>query len=120
MNSHSITFVQEELILSSQIKQIRLPLFGPRFDGCVTLGKSLNVSEPSFLICEIGILVLTLKVHWEDGEAIIYKVPVSKVPRGFPGGTSGKEPICQCRKRHGFNPWVRKIRWRRAWLGCGP
>ena len=29
-----------------------------------------------------------------------------------------KEPACQCRrrKRHGFNPWVRKITWRRAWL----
>ena len=36
---------------------------------------------------------------------------------GFPGGTSGKEPTCQCRrhKTHGFNPWVRKIPWRRAW-----
>ena len=30
---------------------------------------------------------------------------------------SGKEPSCQCRrvKRHGFNPWVRKIPWRRKW-----
>ena len=29
----------------------------------------------------------------------------------FPGGTSGKEPACQCRgcKRHRFDPWVRKI-----------
>ena len=37
--------------------------------------------------------------------------------RGFPGGTSGKEPTCQCRrqKRHGFSPWVWKIPWRRAW-----
>ena len=36
---------------------------------------------------------------------------------GFPGGTSGKEPACQCRrhKRPGFDPWVRKIPWRRAW-----
>ena len=27
-----------------------------------------------------------------------------------------EEPTCQCRrhKRHGFNPWVRKIPWRRA------
>ena len=35
---------------------------------------------------------------------------------GFLGVTSGKEPACQCRrlKRHGFNPWVRKIPWRRA------
>ena len=31
-------------------------------------------------------------------------------------GTSGKEPACQCRhKRYGFNPWVEKIPWRRAW-----
>ena len=36
---------------------------------------------------------------------------------GFPLGASGKEPTCQCRrhKRHRFNPWVRKIPWRRAW-----
>ena len=35
----------------------------------------------------------------------------------FPGGTSVKEPACQCRrhKRFGFNSWVRKIPWRRAW-----
>ena len=34
----------------------------------------------------------------------------------FPGGTSGKEPTCQSRrrKRRGFDPWVRKISWRRA------
>ena len=40
----------------------------------------------------------------------------------FPDGTSGKEPACQCR-RCGFNPWVRKIPWRRAWqatLVCLP
>ena len=38
---------------------------------------------------------------------------------GFPGSTSGKEPTCQCRrhKRHRFNPWVRKIPWRRKWQG---
>ena len=30
---------------------------------------------------------------------------------------SGKEHICQCRrcKRHGFNPWIGKISWRKAW-----
>ena len=37
---------------------------------------------------------------------------------GFPGGAIGKEPTCQCRrpKRPGFNPWVKKIPWRREWL----
>ena len=35
----------------------------------------------------------------------------------FPGGTRGKEPICQSRrcKRTGFDPWVGKIPQRRAW-----
>ena len=44
------------------------------------------------------------------GEHLIYEV-------GFPGGTSDKEPICQCRrhKKCGFSLWVGKIPWRRAW-----
>ena len=37
--------------------------------------------------------------------------------RGFPGGTSGKEPTCQCRrhKRRKLDPWVGTIPWKRAW-----
>ena len=36
---------------------------------------------------------------------------------GVPGGTSSKEPICQCwsYKRHTCNTWVGKIPRRRAW-----
>ena len=36
---------------------------------------------------------------------------------GVPGGTSGKESACQCRrhKKYGFDPWVGKIPWRRKW-----
>ena len=36
---------------------------------------------------------------------------------GFPGGACGKEHACQCRKhkRCRFNPWVRKIPWRKAY-----
>ena len=34
---------------------------------------------------------------------------------GLPTWVSGKEPACQCR-RLGFDPWVRKIPWRREWL----
>ena len=36
---------------------------------------------------------------------------------GFPGGTSGKEHSCQCRrlKRGEFDPWIRRISWRRKW-----
>ena len=44
-----------------------------------------------------------------DGMPIIHIV--------FPGGASGKEPACQSRgcKGYGFDPWVGKIPWRRAW-----
>ena len=36
---------------------------------------------------------------------------------GFPGGASGKEPACQCKrcKWHGFESLVGQILWRRAW-----
>ena len=36
---------------------------------------------------------------------------------GFPGGASGKEPVCQCRRqeRHEFSRWVGKILWRKTW-----
>ena len=36
---------------------------------------------------------------------------------GFPGGASGKDPACQCRryKRCRSNPQVEKSPWRRAW-----
>ena len=36
---------------------------------------------------------------------------------GLPRWLSGKEPTSQCRrhKRHRFDPWVRKIPWRRKW-----
>ena len=35
----------------------------------------------------------------------------------IPGGTSGKEPSCQCRrlKSPRFDPRVRKVPWRRVW-----
>ena len=35
----------------------------------------------------------------------------------IPGGTSGKEPACQCRRHKScrFDPWVGKIPWRKAW-----
>ena len=38
-------------------------------------------------------------------------------PAGLPRWVSGKEPACQCWRHnsHRFDPWVGKIRWRRAW-----
>ena len=34
---------------------------------------------------------------------------------GFPGGSDGKQSACDA-GRPKFNPWVRKIAWRRDWL----
>ena len=42
------------------------------------------------------------------------RLTVFIVSVGFPGGTSGEESTCQCRRR-GFDPWVGKIPWRRKW-----
>ena len=49
------------------------------------------------------------------GVIILFQSCSSKM--SFPGGASGKEPTCRCRrrKRCGFDPWVGKILWRRAW-----
>ena len=41
------------------------------------------------------------------------KMMVKKLS-GLPQWLSGKESACQFR-RHGFDPWVRKILWRREW-----
>ena len=46
----------------------------------------------------------------------------SMISMGFPAGSSGKEPTCQCRgyKRCRFDPWVGKIHWRRTWQPTPP
>ena len=48
----------------------------------------------------------------EAWQAMVHSIAESQT-----GGAGGKEPACQCRRRwrHGFDPWVGKISWRRAW-----
>ena len=52
-----------------------------------------------------------------NNKILFFYMAVSNIPLDFPGGTSGREPACQCRrhKRHGFHFWVRKIPWNWAW-----
>ena len=54
------------------------------------------------------LLVRTLKLGFRG---------ITQLIQDFPGVTSSKELACQCRrhKRRRFNPWVRKIPWRRKW-----
>ena len=42
----------------------------------------------------------------------------SPILLSWPGGISGKEPTCQCRRRNRrrCDPWVGKMPWRRDWL----
>ena len=42
------------------------------------------------------------------------KLGLPKLQRGVPRWLSGKESACRCR-RHEFDPWSRKISWRRKW-----
>ena len=57
---------------------------------------------------------------WGPGTCAFVKAPGSSAigpGLGFPGGASGKEPACQCRrcKRCRFYPWVGKIPRNRKW-----
>ena len=47
----------------------------------------------------------------------ILEVYKEAFPRLFPGGASGKEHACWCRrhKKYGFDPCVRMIPWGREW-----
>ena len=56
--------------------------------------------------------------HIELLPQTIYKNQLNMYQRPrLPGDTGGKEPTCprRRRKRHGFNPWIRKIPWWRVW-----
>ena len=57
-------------------------------------------------------LVIQSKVSQKEKNK--YHILIYMESRGLPCWLSGKESTCQCR-RHGFDPWVRKILWRRKW-----
>ena len=69
----------------------------------VTLESSFTMPEFIFYILGNGMPYKILTEKWKT--------------QGFSGGTSGKEPSCQCRRQKtlGFDPWVGKIPWRRTW-----
>ena len=62
---------------------------------------------------------ILLRSSWNSHRFLVPKEnrDLSALIWGFPGSVSGKEPACQCKrhKRCGFEPWIRKIPWRRAW-----
>ena len=82
--------------------------------GCFNILAIVNNSAKNIGACEsfwTGVLsIFRYMLRWNCW--IIWYLS-----NGFPGGTSGKEPACQCRwhKRCRFDPWVGKTPWRRAW-----
>ena len=52
-----------------------------------------------------------LKSIFKGNEDLLCEKEMINVIYGFPGGSSGKEPACQCRrhKRLEFDPWIGKI-----------
>ena len=62
-----------------------------------------------------GVARSRTRLKWLSSSIVNSDFPDSSV--GNSGGAGDKEPTCQCRrhKRYGFDPWVRKIPWRRTW-----
>ena len=86
-----------------------------------TSSKASILQHSAFLVVQFSHPHMIGKNHSFDSMTFVSKVMsllFNMLSFGaFPGGASGKEPACQCRrhKRCGFNPWVGKIHWRRKW-----
>ena len=71
----------------------------------------------SFITVTFCLYWLDLFLKYQSFAAILWNPFFwiqSKIACGLPTWFSGKESACQYR-RHGFNPWVEKIPWRRKW-----
>ena len=64
----------------------------------------------SLLLMEARLAALEIMQTGDKVDILLWKLI------GSPGGASGKEAACTCRRhrRRGFDPWVGKIPWRRA------
>ena len=85
---------------------------------CISLGFPGNSQE--FLpFLRWGFLMFGVTLNYNlTGclQVLNFRLPL-ELELGFPGGTSGKEPACQCGRHSklGFHPCVGKIPWRRKW-----
>ena len=87
---------------------IEVPLFISSL-RCFSLNK---VKQSLFMSLSVSLCLHTYKS---------FKPKISAIEKWvvtvYMGGTSGKESASHCgrQNRHGLNPWVRKIPWRRSW-----
>ena len=83
--------------------------------SCPTLSNPMDCSLPGSSVHGI------FQARVLEWGAIAFSIPNPRFhhlsPIHFPGGTRRNEPTCQQRrcKRCRFDPWIRKIPWRRAW-----
>ena len=79
------------------------------FKPSQSCGSILSSYSPTYPLNPPFVHPSTYSLNKDSLEATIFQ--------GFPGGATGKEPTCQCRrpKRCQFDSWVGKIPWRRAW-----
>ena len=93
--------------------------FGNSYDGAWSVLEMTLVLGSASVALVQGLAPMTLV--WDSTRSTKDKRGLGKwlltnqyrTSSGFPGGTGGKELACQCRRRR-FDPWVRKIPWRRA------
>ena len=110
---HSINSVYVSISMSRSIR----PLLSPSVSRCLFLCLCLYFCFVNKIIYtnffRFYIYALAYNIYLSPSDlrfCVIFII-------GFSGGCSGRESSCQCRrhKRHGFNPWVGKAPWRRAW-----
>ena len=82
----------------------------PRNKTIISNILSLNQISQNLLVATAVLVPAILKHHCHCVTLLLQHLELSI------NGASGKEPTCQCRrfKRRGFNPWVRKIPWKRS------
>jgi len=64
------------------------------------------------VLCSLYIMRNRMPNVWQS--ELWYMLAVVTIILGFPGGSDGKESTWKC-GRPGFDPWVRKMPWRREW-----
>ena len=74
-----------------------------------------DTCNPMFTVAQFIIGTIWNVVHWQRNGRRMDKADMVHTYNGM--SFSGKESICQCNrlKRHRFDPWARKIPWRRQW-----
>ena len=84
------------------------------FSACLRLHSSAKlhavITQPLLSQYCVQKMSHLLSLCWDGASSLAWK----KEALGFPGGSDGKESACNAGDP-GFDPWVGKISWRRAW-----